>query len=108
MDLPSSGEMSCPLGLGEQGHDFTSWQPFQTGHSQGSSLPLPLDSHVAKGTPNLVKMGLCLGVRAYHLPLGIWKGPESVSGCVKGQTELSLDRFLSVTCLHLVYLHHRE
>ena len=50
----SSFCMTYPLGLGEQGHDFTSWWPFQTGHSLGSNSPFPLHSHVAKGTPNSV------------------------------------------------------
>lgn len=37
---PEHAFLPHPLGLsvrpGEQGHDFTSWQPFGTGHSQGS------------------------------------------------------------------------
>lgn len=42
MPLPAPGDMSCPLGPREQGFDFTSWWPFQAGHSQGSRPPFPL------------------------------------------------------------------
>lgn len=43
---------------------------FQTGYSQGSSSVFPLDNHVAKGTPNLMKMSLCFGGTTCHLLFG--------------------------------------
>lgn len=66
MPLPAPGDMSRLIGPREQDYDFTSWWLLRAGHSQGSRPPFPLDSRVA----NLVKLGLCPGVRAYHLLLG--------------------------------------
>lgn len=85
MHFPSPGDISCPLGLEEQGLDFIPWWPFQTGHSQGSRLPFTLNSCVAKGTPSLVRMWLC--PESGHLLGGAWK-------CVRDgkKSELSSDR----------------
>lgn len=89
MNVPSfSSRHVLSSGLGAQGHDFTSWWPIQNGQSQGSSPPFPLDSHVAKGTPNLMKTRLCFGAWAYHLPFVGWKDPRGVSGTVEGQSSV--------------------
>ena len=58
------------------------------------SASLPAQASWPKGTPNLVKVGLCLGARAHHLPVGDLKRSwKCVRVCKR--SALSLDRPLA-------------